>query len=287
LLRRRARVVAAAGLAGLLVSACSSAAPQAEKPIVKPTSTTRPVPRSTTTTTIDFHRPLTLPRPLRVLVVGDSVGESLARGLKQWAQQTGKAVVVDESREWCSLGRYLPRNVFGPQNASAGCDDWGARWANRVRTFDPDVVFVMFSIWEVIPRKLPGASDFSRPGNPALDAWQLSEYQRAADVLSARGARVVWFSIACEGGTKIKRGESLWYVNRRTTPALARSRPAVRLVDLDGFLCRRPRELTDLGGVHNIRPDHAHYSTAGALAMARWLMPIVLGSTRPPPYARN
>src|SRR5947208_5924952 len=52
--------------------------------------------------------------------------------------------------------------------------------------------------------------------NPALDAWQLAEYQRAADVLSARGARVVWFSIACEGGTTIKRGEPLWYVNRRT-----------------------------------------------------------------------
>ena len=252
---------------------------------MEPTATTRPVP--TTTTTIDFHRPLTRPRPLRVMVVGDSVGESFARGLTQWAQQTGKARVVDESREWCSLGRSLPRNVFGPQNASAGCDDWGTRWANRVRTFDPDVVFVMFSIWEVIPRKLPGASDFSRPGNPALDAWQLSEYQHAADVLSARGARVVWFSIACEGGTTIKHGESLWYVNRRTIPALARSRPAVRLIDLDGFLCNGTHELTDLGGVHDIRPDHAHYSAAGALAMARWLMPIVLGSTRPPPYARN
>lgn len=224
---------------------------------------------------------------MRVLVVGDSVGKSLAGGLTQWAQQTGKAVVVDESREWCSLGRYLPRLAFGPMNSAAGCDDWATRWGATVQTFDPDVVLVMFSIWEVVPRKLPEATDYARPGNPALDAWQLSEYQQAADVLSARGAPVVWFSIACEGRTKIKRGEALWYVNRRTTPALARTRPAVRLVDLDRFLCHREHELTVLGGVHDIRPDHAHYSAAGALAMAGWVMRIVLGETRPPPYARN
>jgi SGNH domain-containing protein len=222
-----------------------------------------------------------------VLVVGDSVGGSFARGLVRWAQQTGKATVLDESRQWCSLGRFLPAKAFGPRQAEAGCDDWGTRWAAAVRTFDPDVAFVMYSIWEVMPRLLPGATDFARPGTPAIDAWQLSEYQRATDVLSARGARVVWFSIACEGGTTIKRGEPLWYVNRRTIPALARSHPSVRLIDLDGFLCNRPHELTDLGGVQNIRPDHAHYSEAGAVAMAGWVMPIVLGETRPPPYASN
>ena len=59
------------------------------------------------------------------------------------------------------------------------------------------------------------------------------------------------------------------------------------LIDLDGFLCNRAHELTDLGGVHDIRPDHAHYSEAGARALAGWVMPIVLGRTRPPPYASN
>ena len=46
---------------------------------------------------VDFHRPLARARPLRVLVVGDSVGESFGRGLMQWAQATGKATVLDES----------------------------------------------------------------------------------------------------------------------------------------------------------------------------------------------
>src|SRR5204863_2174240 len=103
----------------------------------------------------------------------------------------------------------------------------------------------------------------------------------------ARGARAVWFSIACGGGMGPRRGGSRWYVNRRTIPALARSRSSVRLIDLDGFLCNGTHARTDLGGVHDIRPDHAHYSPAGALALARWVMPIVFGRTRPPPYASN
>jgi hypothetical protein len=142
----------------------------------------------------------------------------------------------------------------------------------------------MYTVWEVIPRRLPGASEFSRPGDPAYDAWQLSEYQRAADVLSSRGARVVFFSIACENNTAIERGEPFWYVNRGTLPLLARSRPSVRLVDLDALLCGGGRMRNSLGGVAGIRPDHAHYSDAGALALARWLMPIVRGRVPGPPY---
>jgi SGNH domain (fused to AT3 domains) len=222
-----------------------------------------------------------------MLVVGDSVGRTFGVGLKSWAQATGGATVVDDARDWCSLGRYLPRDVYGPQNSTAGCDDWGTRWANDIRTFDPDVVFVMFTIWEVVPRVLPGTTTDAQPGDPALDAWQLSEYQKAADVLSARGARVVWFSTACEGPKPIVRGEPLWYVNRRTVPALARSRPSVRLIDLDGLLCNGPHLVVDFGGVRDIRPDRAHYSPAGARAIAGWVMPIVLGKTRPPPYAAN
>ena len=248
-----------------------------------PVSAPTTFPTTTTTQVLhqpgDFHRPLDRSRPLRVMVVGDSVGMTLATGLQEWATATGGAQVLDAARAWCSLGRYLPRNTFGPQNSAAGCDDWGTRWADDVRTF------VMYTVWEVIPRRLSGSTDFTRPGDPAHDAWQLSEYRRAADVLSARGARVVFFSIACENETPIRRGEPYWYVNRGTLPLLAASRPAVRLIDLDALLCGGGHLRNDLGGVANIRPDHAHYSDAGALALARWLMPIVLGVTKAPPYA--
>ena len=281
-------VALACSVAGCAAAAAPPKVARVQRPAA-PVSAPTTFPTTTTTQVLhqpgDFHRPLDRSRPLRVMVVGDSVGMTLATGLQEWATATGGAQVLDAARAWCSLGRYLPRNTFGPQNSAAGCDDWGTRWADDVRTFDPDVVFVMYTVWEVIPRRLSGSTDFTRPGDPAHDAWQLSEYRRAADVLSARGARVVFFSIACENETPIRRGEPYWYVNRGTLPLLAASRPAVRLIDLDALLCGGGHLRNDLGGVANIRPDHAHYSDAGALALARWLMPIVLGVTKAPPYA--
>jgi hypothetical protein len=177
---------------------------------------------------------------------------------------------------WCALGRGLPiSHGLGVQMPGDGCDDWGTRWAGDIASFDPDVVFVNFTIWEVAPRLLPGHTDLVQPGFPALDAWQLSEYRAAADVLSARGAQIVWFTVPCEN-EPIVRGSPMWVVNRRTIPKLAASRPAVHVVDLDHELCARGA--TDsYAGVTDARYDGAHFSPAGALAVAKWVMPIVLG----------
>ena len=61
----------------------------------------------------------------------------------------------------------------------------------------------------------------------------------------------------------------------------------MRLIDVDQELCGGPHVLTDLEGVRDIRPDLAHYSVAGALALSRWVMPIVLGRKPAPAYAPN
>src|SRR5262249_27983987 len=139
--------------------------------------------------------------------------------------------------------------------------------------------------WEESPRQLPGQTTWLQPGAPALDAWQLSEYRAAADVLSARGAPVVWFTIPCEQ-EPIEPGTPLWVVNRRTLPQLAASRPSVHLIDLDHAICARGA--TDaFGGVPDARYDGAHFSLAGALAVSRWVMPIVLGRAPSPPVVAN
>lgn len=220
-------------------------------------------------------------RPLRILVVGDSVGVTFARGLELWAGQRGNVRVLDEAHYWCALGRNAGISQgWVVTTPSTGCTDWGTRWADAIRTFDPDVTFVLFSIWEVASRQLPGHGDWLQPGAPALDDWQLSEYQAAADVLSARRAPVVWFTIPCENAP-ILPGDPLWFVNRHTIPRLAGSRPAVHVVDLDHELCSRGASHS-FAGVSDARPDGAHFSEPGALAVANWVMPIVLGTAPNP-----
>lgn len=255
----------------------ASAPPTVAPPTVAP----RPTVIKPAARTVPLVRAGVGSRPLRILVVGDSVGVTFARGLELWAGQRGNVRVLDEAHYWCALGRNaLISQGLGVSMPSTGCVDWGTRWAAAIRTFDPDVTIVLFSIWEIAFRRLPGRSDWLRPGAPALDDWQLSEYQAAADVLSARGAPVVWFTIPCEN-TPIRPGDPLWFVNRHTIPRLAASRPAVHVVDLDHELCARGASHA-FAGVPDARPDGAHFSEAGALAVAKWVMPIVLGTAPNP-----
>jgi len=229
-----------------------------------------------------LHRPLVPGRPLRVLVVGDSVGQTLGRGLELWAYTTGRAEVENDAIPTCGLGRTLEvRTPLGSDMEPSGtCADWAHTWAEKIATFDPDVVVVQYTVWEIEYRRLPDGH-WAQPGDAAIDRWQLSEYRAAADVLSARGAPVLWLDSACVD-EPIKHGEPYWFVDYQTIPRLAASRPAVHVVDMNHLLCPHGPPENDFGGVHDVRPDGAHFSDAGAFAVAQWLMPIVLGEKAAP-----
>jgi hypothetical protein len=155
-----------------------------------------------------------------------------------------------------------------------------------VQSYDPDVVVVAFTIWEGVPRKIPNLG-WREPGDPLLDEWQLKEYQAAADTLAAKGAHVVWLNIPCGRDHAIERDSTLWHINRDTIPKLAKSRKTVHAFDLEGQLCRNGEFVDDYAGITNARPDGLHFSDAGAVAVANWAMPKVLGLEPPPSYARS
>ena len=262
------------------LAAQPSSAPAARTAATFPAVATRALPAQTAE---PFHRPLETDRPLRVLVVGDSVGITLGRGLELWSRETGRTVVRNEARKYCSLGRYLPRIAgYGPDEQGEGCDDWQTRWARDVDDFDPDVVVVLYTIWEIALRELPGAPDFAGPGTPDIDAWQRSEYDTAADVLGASGANVVWLTIPCTPNYPSTPGSPTWFVNERTIAGAARDRDFVRVLDLDAQVCPNHQFRSAYGGVDPARPDGNHFSDDGALAAARWMSPILLGDVAPP-----
>ena len=231
---------------------------------------------------VPLFRAFTAARPLRVLVEGDSVGQTLGRGLELWGYTTGRAQVENDATPLCSLGRALPRKLpLGQvETPSEACAGWAQTWPTTISTFDPDVVVVLYSVWEAEARKLPDGR-FAQPGDPALDRWQLGEYRAAADVLSARGAPVLWLDVACEGDP-IKPKEPFWVIDYQTIPALVASRPAVHEIDMNHLICPKGAPNPDFDGVTNIRPDSAHFTDAGALAVSKYLMPIILGEQPAP-----
>jgi peptidoglycan/LPS O-acetylase OafA/YrhL len=249
----------------------------------KPPATTPTLAKPSGPQPVVMHRPLESARPLRIMVVGDSVGISFGRGVELWALEHN-ARVSNVARKWCSLGRDLPRMLYGAVQNAGPCSDWDTSWPGMLDDFDPDVVLVMFTAWEAVGRQLPGRSDFLSPGAPELDAWQLSEYEAATDLLSSRGAHVVWFTVPCDDHV-IEPPLPLWYVNRRTLPRLVAARPGIHVIDLDHELCAggRAKTPTVYAGVADARPDARHFSDPGAYALANWVMPIVEGAAAPPP----
>jgi peptidoglycan/LPS O-acetylase OafA/YrhL len=232
---------------------------------------------------VSLHRSFSESRPLRIMVVGDSVGLSFGRGLELWAAATGGAIVQNDAIRSCSLGRHLRvRLPFGQEvPVPQACAEWDTKWPETIASFDPDVVVVLYTIWEIEWRQLPDGR-WGKPGEADFDRWQLSEYQTATDILSARGAKVLWLNTACEG-TPIKPHDLFWIHNNQTLPKLAASRSAAHIVDMDHLMCPHGPPNPDFGGVHDVRPDGSHFCDAGGLAVAGWFMPFVLGEKRAPP----
>lgn len=266
-----------------IVLAPLSAKPSVIRTSPAPERRTKPRVPTTAPAAVPLHRALSTYRPLRILVVGDSVGQTLGRGFELWAGETGAATVRNDATAWCSLGRHLPiRAVLGATiDPSETCAGWDTRWPQTIASFDPDVVVVLYTIWEIQARQLPGGR-WANPGDPELDRWQLSEYQAAADILSARGAPVLWLNTAC-GESEIGPDDLFWKLDYQTIPKLAAARPAVHVVDMNHLICPNGPPNLDFGGVTNFRPDFGHFSDAGALAVVRWLMPIVLAEKPAPP----
>ena len=105
---------------------------------------------------------------------------------------------------------------------------------------------------------MPDPPGWRRPGDPALDAWQLAEYQAAADTLAARGGHVVWIDVPCAKTHAIDTHErALWFVDHRTIPRLAAARPIVHVVDLERRDLPAATFTADFGGVAG-RPPRRH-----------------------------
>jgi hypothetical protein len=160
------------------------------------------------------------------------------------------------------------------------CGERQAQWPGMLDELRPDLVVVLSTIWDVGGRQRddwgPG---YVGEGDPRFDQFIVSEWQRATDVLSSRGARVVWLTAPCaaDGGVS----EKLSYANHHYLPELVRTRPVVT-VDLKAGVCPDGSFSDQIGPVADGRPDGLHFSDAGADWVASWLAPRLVD-----PWLRN
>jgi hypothetical protein len=135
-------------------------------------------------------------RPVRVLLVGDSVAGTLGVGLAQYAQMEHDNVqIVNEGDPGCSVSMQSQIKVLWytlapgpPCDVKNNPDSLFATWTQWVDDYNPDVVLYV-SRGETFDQDVSGR--WQNIGQPGFDDYVTNRYREAVSVLGSRGATVV------------------------------------------------------------------------------------------------
>lgn len=232
--------------------------------------------------------PVAAGEALRVLVVGDSVADTLALWTRDAAAREGIAM-TSHAVLGCGIARGGPHRYFGAvEQPPPECDDWPEVWTRVLDETRPHVVLLVVGRWEVMDRTFDGA--FTHIGEPAYDDYLTAELDRATEVLTATGAR-----LALATAPYYRRGErpdgGIWpedeepRVDRfnEIVRTVAAAHPGiVTVVGLNAKTTSTPgRYERSVDGVR-LRTDGVHFTQAAGRFLAPWLLPQLRALVAPP-----
>jgi peptidoglycan/LPS O-acetylase OafA/YrhL len=212
------------------------------------------------------------PGTKRVAVFGDSVAWTLMRYLPP----TPGLSFTNYTTIGCGVARGGPYRYAGETlNQKPECDAWPSRWSQRINHDRPDVVLLIIGRWEVVDRVNEG--DWTHIGDDAYDAYLRGELQRALDILTSTGARVV---VTTEPyNRRGERADGSLYPEDQPARAdrwntLLRSiigkRPDVTVLDLNEKLCPNGYYTTKVDGI-KMRSDGVHPTPEAVKWLTPWL----------------
>ena len=284
--RRESLAPAAGAFAAVAALVATSVAPASAAAITAPPSpstSTAPVAAvastsvpASTTTTLALTGPVARPigRPTRVLVVGDSVAQSVAVGLQNVATEQSISV-DDKAAPYCSLSYdddtwYRPKDRK-PAKEPTVCTTVVHGWPEAVASFQPDAVLLLYGRAQIDDRLVNGA--WLDPCDPAYLAWYQALTERAVADLGAHGATVFVVTAPPHRVFQLRNGDEGSACVNTALRALvaAKADPAVRLLDLDAWVCPAGVCIEKIDGVI-LREEGLHFDHGGGIITARWLI---------------
>lgn len=202
--------------------------------------------------------------PKRLLIVGDSVGLTLAVGYTQ-----GAIGAPAQMRAGTVIGCGTPIPDI------AKCEDIFGQWTRLIHGFDPDITVVVLGVWELHDRVIDGRK--YRVGSALYAHRLLGQLEAGLRILTSRGGRVALLSVPClstQPGWRWKpppTPERVAWINGVFAEAASRAGAGVKLIDYGGFICPDGKERR-IHGVQ-MRRDGVHLTKDGAHAVWRWLAP--------------
>ncbi len=222
-------------------------------------------------------------RPVRLLILGDSIALTLGMGLSVDSQAEYGVTVSDHGTIGCDLDPSLEVFVAGsPGPSTQGCDNWRGLWPFLTAAERPQVVALGLGRWEVTDHLFNG--QWVHVGEPAWDAHLTADFRAAISIFHTFGARVVLFTMPYIDPNDRQPDGLPWSEN---TPAsvhaynalvrqVARSDPRqVSVIDLNRMLSPRGVYTASLDGVDVRLPDGIHISQAGGELLQRQILPEI------------
>jgi peptidoglycan/LPS O-acetylase OafA/YrhL len=221
-------------------------------------------------------------QPPRVLLVGDSVGNSLAKALTGQADVLG-VDVRSLAKPGCGIWPEVTR-IRWPDGSTApdgaGCKELIASWPIEAKALQPAVAVVAIGFPGGLDREIDGAWEpFCGPRSRSLFEHHLGE---AVDALHTQVARVV-LTTASPVGAGPRHGDRVDDVDcvNGSYRAVAASRPWLTIVDLDAHICPEQRCLSSIDG-NMLRPDGLHYAGPSAAIIGTWVIEQALQAATQP-----
>ncbi len=226
-------------------------------------------------------------RPVRVMVVGDSVAWTLSYATPEVPAtlEMSSAALIG-----CGLvdGYALPGGKV--DTSSEECDGWSDYWQVQAAATAPDVVLVQFGAWEVYDHLVDGRT--VRSGTAEMRDLVRAGLDRGVGALLAvdPAVRLVFVGSPCMrerdarlGGASSERNdpERVAWVNEVISDYAADVGPRAVYLDLGELLCPDGRFLEAIDGVE-VRPDGSHYGDGTSDAVWRWFEPRIVAHARTP-----
>ena len=223
-------------------------------------------------------------RPVKVLLVGDSLAGSLGVGLALEAQQYG-VQLVNEGSPSCSVSMQGEVQVLWytvspgpPCDVGGNPDSLLATWRQWVDAYNPDVV-VYLARGETYNQQVDGT--WQNLGDAAFDSYVGSRFGSAIDVLGSRGAAVMFLTVpSFDSG--VSGAGTPWTENDPARGALdnALMRSAAKaadgkavVFDLGALVSPQGRYSPVVGSVNVRCGDGVHFSQSGGIFVGMQLAP--------------
>jgi len=230
--------------------------------------------------------------PARVMMVADSEGRSMLPGLKLLADEQNLTItdVVAIGCGFLDLDQAPDPSVPGPvvqlSKAQADhCRDWHNTWPAELETLQPHIVLWIFGPWDSYSFVADGK--LLQAGTQEWNDYFLAGLQRDLDLFTADGARFMLltypfyrppqWSLLPNGDELEQEAQGrIETVNDLYRRFAAEHADKVMLVDMNDFVCPQGK-FTDIviDGIR-LREDGGHFTEAGSLVVARWLVPQIV-----------